>query len=74
MLGRDAVIGREATLSGSVTVGQECWVRPGATVKSSVLMPGAFVGEKAYLEECIVGPGYEVRPGECIRGGTLSTR
>jgi hypothetical protein len=29
------------------------------------------VGDGAYLEDCIVGPGYEVRPGERIRGGAL---
>jgi len=72
VLGRDAVIGRGVTLSGDLTIGQDCWVSPGATVKSSVLLPGARVGSGAYLEGCIVGPGYEVRSRECIRGGALS--
>ncbi len=72
VIGSDAVIEREVTLSGSVAVGSGCWVRPGATVKGSVLLPGARVGEEAYLEGCIVGPGYDVRSGERIRGGNLS--
>jgi len=68
---QDAVIGRGATLAGDVTVGPGCWVRPGATVKSSVLLPGSCIGDGAYLEDCIVGPGYDVRPEEQIRGGAL---
>lgn len=72
VLGREAVISRGVTLSGNVTVGEGCWVRAGATVKDSVLLPSSRVGNGAYLEGCIVGPGYEVRPGEHIRGGALS--
>jgi ADP-glucose pyrophosphorylase len=52
-------------------VGSGCWIRPRATVRRSVLLPGAVVGEEACLEDCIVGPGYEVRPGEQIRGAAL---
>ncbi len=46
-------------------------VRPQAIVKGSVLLPGSSVGREAHLEDCIVGPGYDVRPGEQIRGGAL---
>ncbi len=74
VVGRDAVIGRDVTLSGDVTVGSDCWIRPGATIKSSILLPGASVGDGAYLEDCIVGHGYDVRPGETIRGGALIRR
>jgi len=68
---QDAVIGREVTLIGDVTVGSECWVRSGATIKESILLPGSYVGDGAYLEGCIVGHGYDVRAGEQIRGGAL---
>jgi mannose-1-phosphate guanylyltransferase len=71
LVGRDAVIGRDVTLTGAVTVGTDCWVRPGATIKRSILLPGASIGDGAYLEDCIVGHGYDVRPGETIRGGAL---
>ncbi len=71
LVGRDAVIGRDVTLAGAVTVGTDCWVRPGATIKRSILLPGASIGDSAYLEDCIVGHGYDVRPGETIRGGAL---
>jgi mannose-1-phosphate guanylyltransferase len=71
LVGRDAVVGRGVALSGDVTVGTDCWVRPGATIKRSILLPGASVGDGAYLEDCIVGRGYDVRPGETIRGGAL---
>ena len=71
MLGRDAIIGQDVTFSGSCAIGQGCWVRKGATVKNSVVLHGASVGAGAYLEDCIVGPGYHVRPGEQIRGEAL---
>ena len=71
LVGRDAVVGRGVTLSGDVTVGTDCWVRPDATIKRSILLPGSIVGDGAYLEDCIVGHGYNVRPGETIRGGAL---
>lgn len=71
VIGRDAVVGREVTLCDDVTVGSDCWVRPGATLRRTILLPGASVGDGAYLEDCIVGHGYDVRPGEQIRGGAL---
>ncbi len=74
LVGRDAVIGRDVTLTGDVTVGTDCWIRPGATIKRSILLPGASIGDGAYLEDCIVGHGYDVRPGETIRGGALIRR
>jgi mannose-1-phosphate guanylyltransferase len=70
-VGPNAIVGRDASLSGAVAVGGDCRVSDGATVKQSVLLPGSSVGSGAYLEDCIVGPGYEVRPGEFIRGGGL---
>ncbi|MDP9479111.1 MAG: NDP-sugar synthase [Actinomycetota bacterium] len=72
VLGRNAVVGRGADLSGGVTVGSDCWVHPGANVKNSILLPGSCVGNGARLEGCIVGPSHAVRPGERIRGATLS--
>ena len=74
VVGEDAVIGRDVVLSGYVVVGTDCWIRPNATIKRSILLPGASVGEDAYLEDCIVGHGYDVRAGETIRGGALIRR
>jgi len=74
VVGLDAVIGRGVVLSGDVTVGTDCWIRPNATIKRSILLPGSSVGDGAYLEDCIVGHGYDVRPGETIRGGALIRR
>ena len=74
VVGEDAVIGRDVVLSGYVTVGKDCWVRPYATLKRSILLPGASVGDGAYLEDCIVGHGYDVRPGETIIGGAFIRR
>jgi mannose-1-phosphate guanylyltransferase len=71
VVGRDLVVGRDATLVGDTTVGSDCWVRPRTTIKRSILLPGSSVGEGAYLEDGIVGHGYDVRPGERIRGVTL---
>ncbi len=74
LVGRDAVVGRDVILAGDVTVGTDCWVRPNATIKRSILLPGASVGDGAYLEDCIVGHGYSVRSGDTIRGGALIQR
>ncbi len=74
LVGRDAVVGRGVKLLGDVTVGSDCWIRPNATIKRSILLPGASVGDGAYLEDCIVGHHYDVRPGETIRGGALIRR
>jgi mannose-1-phosphate guanylyltransferase len=71
VVGRDVVIGRGATLVGDTMVGSDCWVRPGATIKRCVLLPGSSIGNGAHLEDCIVGHGYDVRAGERIRGVTL---
>jgi mannose-1-phosphate guanylyltransferase len=71
VVGERAMIGRRASLRGVVAVGDDCRVSEGATIKQSVLLPGSSVGSEAYLEDCIVGPGYEVRAGERIRGGAL---
>jgi mannose-1-phosphate guanylyltransferase len=71
LLGHDVVIGQGATIIGDTTVGSGCRVRPGATVKSSILLPGSSVGDGACLEDCILGHGYDVRPGEQIRGGAF---
>lgn len=71
VIGQDAVVGRRVTLCEDVTVGTDCWIRPDATIKRSILLPGASVGEGAHLEDCIVGHGYDVRAGEQIRGGAL---
>lgn len=71
VVGEEAVIGRDVTLAGDVTIGRDCWIRKNATIKSSILLPGASVGENAYLEDCIVGHGYDVRAGDTIRGGAL---
>ena len=74
LVGRDAVVGRGVKLLDDVTIGSDCWIRPNATIKRSILLPGASVGDGAYLEDCIVGHHYDVRPQETIRGGALIRR
>ena len=74
VVGENAVIGRDVVLSGYVTVGSDCWIRPGCVLRRSILLPGASVGRGAHLEDCIVGHGYDVRAGEVIRGGALTRR
>jgi mannose-1-phosphate guanylyltransferase len=74
VVGEDAVVGRDVVMSGHVMVGGGCWVRPHATIKRSILLPGVSVGDGAYLEDCIVGYGYNVQPGEIIRGSALTRR
>jgi mannose-1-phosphate guanylyltransferase len=71
VVGERAMVGRRASLRGVVAVGDDCRVSEGATIKQSVLLPGSSVGSGAHLEDCVVGPGYEVRAGEFIRGGAL---
>jgi mannose-1-phosphate guanylyltransferase len=71
VIGSDVVVGPGVTVTGDTTVGSGCWIRPGATIKRSILLPGSYVGDGAYLEDCIVGPGYDVRPEERIRNQAL---
>jgi len=71
LVGRDAVVDRYANLTGGTTIGAGSRVSFGATIRGSILLPGASVGEQAHLEDCIVGPRYIVRPRESIRGGAL---
>ncbi len=71
VLRQDAVIGPGVTVIGDTTVGSGCLVQPGATIKRSILLSGASVGGGAYLEDCIVGHGYDVRAGEQIRDAAL---
>jgi NDP-sugar pyrophosphorylase family protein len=70
-VGNEAMMGRGASLSETVAICDDCQMSDGTTVRRSVLLPGSSVGSGAYLEDCIVGPGYKVRPGEWIRGGAL---
>jgi mannose-1-phosphate guanylyltransferase len=67
----DAIMGRDVVLTGGQVVGNDCWLRPDSTIKQSVLLPGVCVGDGAYLEDCIVGHGYDVPPGGRIKGGAL---
>jgi ADP-glucose pyrophosphorylase len=46
-------------------------VGDGATVRGSVLLPGATVGAGAYLEDCVIGPGYKVGSGARLLGEAL---
>ncbi len=73
VVGSEVVIGRGATLVGETTVGSGCWVRPGATIKRTILLAGSSVGKGAHLEDCIVGHGYDVRAGERVRGGDVGS-
>ena len=57
VVGEDAVVVRDVVMSGHVTLGGGCWVRPRATIKRSILLPGSSVGDGAYVEDCIVGYG-----------------
>lgn len=74
VIGRDTVIGRAVALTGDVIVGGGCRIGTDAAVRQSILFPGSSVGDGAYLEDCIVGPGYQVRPGEQIQGEVLLVR
>jgi NDP-sugar pyrophosphorylase family protein len=71
VVGPDAVVGPGVTLGDDVTVGSGCRIRPGATIRRSILLPDSYVGDEAYLEGCIVGPGYTVRSGERVRDRAL---
>ena len=73
VIGGGTVIEQKATLVGDTIVGSGCRVHPESTVKRSILFPNSHIGEGSCVEDCIVGPDYEVRPGERIRGETLMT-
>ena len=70
-IGTGAEVGPDASLSKGATVGRHCRVGGGATVRGSVLLPGATVGAGAYLKDCVIGPGYEVGSGVRLLGEAL---
>lgn len=70
-VGEMSVVGSEVTLAGTVAIGSNCWVQAGAKIVNSILLADSRVGEGAHLEDCIVGPGYQVRPGDNVRGAIL---
>lgn len=71
VIGPDAIVDAGVTLADDVIVGAGCQILQNATVRRSILLPGACVEEGAYLENCIVGPGYRVRSGDLIIDQTL---
>ena len=71
VLGEGSVIGPATTLAGDVAVGDWSRVGAGAYVRNSVLLPGSLVGAGSRLEDCIIGPGREVLPGQWISGEVL---
>lgn len=70
-VGEEAIIGTGVTIESHTTTRNGCRVKPAAAPERSILLPGACVGEEAYVEDCIVGPGYHVPPGEHVRGEML---
>ena len=58
-------------MEGHTTVGSGCRVGPAATLKRSILLPGACVGGGLRTRLHRRGPGYHVPPGEPIPGGVL---
>jgi hypothetical protein len=44
-------------MEGNTTIGDGCWVRSASNnIERGILLPGAYVGESAHLEDCFVGP------------------
>jgi mannose-1-phosphate guanylyltransferase len=74
-IGPGAAIAPEAALTASVAVGAGSRVEPGASLRESVLLPGAVVEEGATVARSIVGAGTVIGGGatllDAIVGGEL---
>ena len=53
---QDAVVGREEHRGPNHTTGDGCWVRSAFNIERGILLPGAYAGESAHLEDRIIGP------------------
>jgi len=67
-LDRTASIAPSASIDAGCAVEADCVVGAGATLRGSVLLPGAVVGDGAVVEACVLGPGAAVAPAEHARG------
>jgi len=62
-LGAGAEIDANAAIEGRAAIGSGCRIAAGATIRNSVLMPGARVGADCLLDGAVVGPSTELPAG-----------
>jgi len=68
----DCLINQGAYILGDVSkcvISNEVFVKEGAIVKNSVLMPGVTIGNDSYVENAILGPGTVIKDGEIVNKG-----
>lgn len=66
-----AAIGRGSVVGPYAVIGRGCKVAEGARVKNSTLLPGAVVGESAYVNGAIIGWNSKVGKWSRVDQGTV---
>ncbi|PPQ74037.1 hypothetical protein CVT26_006940 [Gymnopilus dilepis] len=70
VVGRHCVIGKAVKITGSILL-DHCIVEDGTKLDNCILGKSTRVGVKAELTRCITQAGYEVPPGEIVKGEKL---
>ncbi|GLB37163.1 putative nucleotidyl transferase [Lyophyllum shimeji] len=70
VIGRHCVIGKMAKIVGCVLL-DHCVIEDGAKLDGCILGKNTKVGSKAELSRCVTQAGYEVSPGETLKGEKL---
>jgi NDP-sugar pyrophosphorylase family protein len=66
LIGPRVTVEAGATLVGPLSLGEESTVARGAVVSRSVLWSGCVVGERAFVDRCMMADGVAVEPGKSV--------
>ncbi|TFK44620.1 UDP-3-O-glucosamine N-acyltransferase [Crucibulum laeve] len=70
VIGRHCIIGKMAKIVGCVVL-DHCVIEDGVKLDGCILGKNTKVGSKAELSRCVTQAGYEVSPGETVKGEKL---
>jgi len=70
IIGRHCVIGKGAKISASVLL-DHCVIEDGAKLDGCILGKNTKVGTKSELARCVTQAGYDIGPGDIVKGEKL---
>jgi bifunctional UDP-N-acetylglucosamine pyrophosphorylase / glucosamine-1-phosphate N-acetyltransferase len=68
VIGRDTIIGQNATIEGKTVIGERCTVRPGTRIVDSVIGDDVEIRDNSFITDSTVGSGCTVGPMAHLRG------
>jgi bifunctional UDP-N-acetylglucosamine pyrophosphorylase/glucosamine-1-phosphate N-acetyltransferase len=72
---KDAIVDVNVVFEGEVTLGENCFIGPNATLKNVVIGKGVEIKANCVLEDCtveqnaVIGPFARIRPGSVLKEG-----